>query len=81
MQVELPARLRIRGEQHLEPSIEQEPADRVGADAAAPGVARLDHQYSPAAAVAQGTGQSGETGADDRHVDRRGDSVAIAGGF
>ena len=83
MQVELPARLRIRGEQHLEPAIEQEPADGVGADAAAHRVARFSSTAvcSPAAVVARAQASPARPAPTTATSTEGGTELAIAGGF
>ena len=64
--VELTTEFRVRGEHHLETTIEDEPVDHVGADATADAVARLQHDdLDPGCVERYRTRQPGETGADD----------------
>ena len=66
-----PIELGVAGEEDLEPAIEAEPVDPVGADPSADSVAGFQHG-DPTAGLGQrpGCGQPGEPGADDHGVDR-----------
>jgi hypothetical protein len=69
IEIEPPCELRIGGEQDLEPAIEPEPVDDVGAHPAADSIARLDDgDVDPGGLEGTGTGESGEPCSHDDDV-------------
>jgi hypothetical protein len=62
-------RLRVCRQQHLEPTIEQEPIDMIGANSAADAVGRLEHHdRAPGCLERTRRREAGQSGADDHGI-------------
>ena len=69
VEIELGLRLRVRGQQHLEPTIEVEPVNNIGADAPPDVVGCFDdHDIAPGRVEHSGGRQTGKPGTDDHDL-------------